>query len=113
MGAGGVQAHASAERVGGGAQGWNIDYGRLSCRWLLVRRTRAGGNGCPPVVRVGLARCWVLREQPVVVVVSGRIASVVSCGRLAEGVGPAGLPGRLNRHHLGGGRRRRKGGDRS
>jgi hypothetical protein len=27
-----------AERVGDGARGWNIDYGRLSSWWRLVRR---------------------------------------------------------------------------
>jgi len=55
-----------AERVGDGARGWNIDCGRLSSWWRLVRRNLSGfgwerfaaGEG------VGWARCWVLREQP-------------------------------------------------
>jgi hypothetical protein len=55
-----------AERVGDGARGWNIDCGRLSSWWRLVRRNLSGfgwerwllGLG------VGWARCWVLREQP-------------------------------------------------
>ncbi len=60
--------------VRGGARGWNIDYGRPWAGGCLVRRivwSRAcsgprggGGNGCPAGGVVGLARCWVLREQP-------------------------------------------------
>ncbi len=46
-GGGGVQAHALAERVrGGGARGWNIDYGSSS-RWVAPSTPAAccGGVG--------------------------------------------------------------------
>lgn len=39
-----VQAHARAERVRGGAHGWNIDYGSSGGGWRLVR-LRSSGRG--------------------------------------------------------------------
>ena len=48
-GGGGVQAHALAERVRGGARGWNIDYGSSS--WWVAPSTPAAccgvGTGLP------------------------------------------------------------------
>src|SRR5690606_23443217 len=61
---GGVQAHASAERVEGGAQGWNINYVTFG---LPARPVHPSGKERRARKDEGhTTRCWVLRGRAIV-----------------------------------------------
>ncbi len=100
-GGGGGEARAPADRVGGGARGWNIGYGAhrgggpAPVRpWASLLWGRSWVGSGRFVVGWVLARCWVLRERAWACCLDGRTSWSPGVGVGGVVVRTTGGPGR-------------------